>query len=135
MTDHTLFQAICRVNRLDGEDKEYGYIIDYKDLFRSLDKAITGYTTGAFDDYDRDDVDGLLKNRLEQATLDLDSALEVVRSLCEPVKAPRELQDYQHYFCGQSGGKPNDIRRKRGAAPFILSECRPPAARLRQPGE
>lgn len=103
MTDHTLFQAICRVNRLDGEDKEYGYIIDYKDLFRSLDKAITDYTTGAFDDYDRDDVDGLLKNRLEQAKLDLDSALEVVRSLCEPVKAPRELQDYQHYFCGQSG--------------------------------
>ncbi|MBK4769862.1 MAG: HsdR family type I site-specific deoxyribonuclease [Pantoea sp. Morm] len=103
MTDHTLFQAICRVNRLDGEDKEYGYIIDYKDLFRSLDKAITDYTTDAFDDYDRDDVDGLLKNRLEQAKLDLDSALEVVRSLCEPVRAPRELQDYQHYFCGQSG--------------------------------
>ncbi|HDS6843726.1 HsdR family type I site-specific deoxyribonuclease [Morganella morganii] len=103
MTDHTLFQAICRVNRLDGEDKEYGYIIDYKDLFRSLDKAITNYTSGAFDDYDREDVDGLLKNRLEQAKLDLDSALEVVRSLCEPVKAPRELQDYQHYFCGQSG--------------------------------
>lgn len=103
MTDHTLFQAICRVNRLDGEDKEYGYIIDYKDLFRSLDKAITDYTTGAFDDYDRDDVDGLLKNRLEQAKLDLDSALEVVRSLCEPVRAPRDLPDYQHYFCGQSG--------------------------------
>jgi type I restriction enzyme R subunit len=103
MTDHTLFQAICRVNRLDGEDKEYGYIIDYKDLFRSLDKAITDYTTGAFDDYDRDDVDGLLKNRLEQARLDLDSALEVVRSLCEPVRAPRDLPDYQHYFCGQSG--------------------------------
>ncbi|MCI4232194.1 type I restriction endonuclease subunit R [Dickeya dianthicola] len=103
MTDHTLFQAICRVNRLDGEDKEYGYIIDYKDLFRSLDKAITDYTTGAFDDYDQEDVDGLLKNRLEQAKLDLDSALEVVRSLCEPVRAPRTLQDYQHYFCGESG--------------------------------
>jgi type I restriction enzyme R subunit len=28
MRDHGLFQAICRVNRLDGEDKEYGYIID-----------------------------------------------------------------------------------------------------------
>ena len=32
MRDHGLFQAICRVNRLDGDDKEYGYIIDYKDL-------------------------------------------------------------------------------------------------------
>jgi len=27
MQDHGLFQAICRVNRLDGEDKDYGYII------------------------------------------------------------------------------------------------------------
>jgi type I restriction enzyme R subunit len=36
MRDHGLFQAICRVNRLDGEDKEYGYIVDYKDLFQSL---------------------------------------------------------------------------------------------------
>ncbi len=40
MQDHGLFQAICRVNRLDGEDKEYGYIIDYKDLFRSLERSI-----------------------------------------------------------------------------------------------
>ena len=30
MQDHGLFQAICRVNRLDGEDKEYGYIVDYQ---------------------------------------------------------------------------------------------------------
>ena len=38
MQDHGLFQAICRVNRLDGEDKEYGYIIDYKDLFEEFSK-------------------------------------------------------------------------------------------------
>ncbi|MEY8240443.1 MAG: HsdR family type I site-specific deoxyribonuclease [Cycloclasticus sp.] len=33
MADHSLFQAICRVNRLDGDNKDYGYIVDYKDLF------------------------------------------------------------------------------------------------------
>ena len=49
MQDHGLFQAICRVNRLDGEDKEYGYIIDYKDLFRSLEQSIKDYTGEAFD--------------------------------------------------------------------------------------
>lgn len=63
MADHNLFQAICRVNRLDGEDKEYGYIIDYKDLFRSLDKALKDYTAEAFDAYDAEDVAGLLKDR------------------------------------------------------------------------
>lgn len=36
MQDHGLFQAICRVNRLHTDDKQYGYIIDYKDLFKNL---------------------------------------------------------------------------------------------------
>ena len=36
MQDHGLFQAICRVNRVDKEGKDYGYIIDYKDLFKEL---------------------------------------------------------------------------------------------------
>ena len=64
MQDHGLFQAICRVNRLDGEDKEYGYIIDYKDLFRSLEQSVKDYTSEAFDGYDKADVEGLLKDRL-----------------------------------------------------------------------
>src|SRR5208337_3965497 len=64
MRDHGLFQAICRVNRLDGDDKEYGYIIDYKDLFRSLEGAVQDYTGGALDGYDKDDVVGLLGDRL-----------------------------------------------------------------------
>lgn len=112
MADHSLFQAICRVNRLDGDDKEYGYIIDYKDLFRSLDKAISDYTQGAFDDYDKEDVAGLLKDRLVQAKLDLDSALEMVRALCEPVKQPRHTQDYIHYFCGESGLNQDELTEK-----------------------
>ncbi|CAK2351856.1 type I restriction enzyme, R subunit [Vibrio crassostreae] len=109
MADHNLFQAICRVNRLDGEDKEYGHIIDYKDLFRSLDKAIKDYTAEAFDGYDQDDVAGLLKDRLVQSREDLDNALEMVRALCEPVKAPRDTKDFIHYFCGESGVEPTDI--------------------------
>src|SRR5260370_7738994 len=44
MRDHGLFQAICRVNRLDGEDKEYAYIVHYKDLFNSLNPSIHTYT-------------------------------------------------------------------------------------------
>tara|TARA_A200000113_G_C8859641_1_gene352891 strand:- start:1205 stop:2347 length:1143 start_codon:yes stop_codon:yes gene_type:complete len=108
MADHNLFQAICRVNRLDGEDKDYGYIIDYKDLFRSLDKAIKDYTAEAFDGYDADDVKGLLKDRLQESRADLDNALEAVRALCEPVKAPRNTKDFIHYFCGESGVEPKD---------------------------
>ena len=101
MRDHGLFQAICRVNRLDTEDKSYGYIIDYKDLFKSLEGAINDYTGGALDGYDEDDVRGLLKDRIEQARADLDQALEKVRALCEPVAPPKNTPQYIHYFCAE----------------------------------
>ncbi len=102
MQDHTLFQAICRVNRLDGEDKEYGYIIDYMDLFKSLEKAVADYTSEAFANYDREDVDGLLKNRLEKGKERLEEALEKIRALCEPVEPPKGTEEYIKYFCGEN---------------------------------
>ncbi|WP_230657529.1 type I restriction endonuclease subunit R [Psychrobacter sp. I-STPA10] len=109
MADHNLFQAICRVNRLDGEDKEYGYIVDYQDLFQSLQTTITNYTQGAFANYDDEDVKGLLKDRLTHGKQNLDDALEMVRGLCEPVKYPRNTEDYAHYFC-PSQGMSEDIK-------------------------
>jgi len=99
MRDHSLFQAICRVNRLDGDDKEYGYIVDYKDLFQRLEGAIGDYTSGALDGYDQADVAGLLSDRLEKARDRLEETLETVKALCEPVQLPRDTKDYLHYFC------------------------------------
>lgn len=58
MQDHGLFQAICRVNRLHGEDKDYGYIIDYRDLFKKLEKAVINYTSEAFSGFEQSDVLG-----------------------------------------------------------------------------
>jgi hypothetical protein len=45
MRDHGPFQAICRTNRLDGDDKDFGYIVDYKDLFKKVENAISVYTS------------------------------------------------------------------------------------------
>jgi type I restriction enzyme, R subunit len=100
MRDHGLFQAICRVNRLDGDDKEYGYIIDYKDMFKSLALSMTDYTSEAFDGYAKEDVEGLLTNRLDKAGQRLEDALETIRALCEPVEAPYDTPAYIRYFCG-----------------------------------
>jgi type I restriction enzyme R subunit len=102
MRDHGLFQAICRVNRLDGDDKEYGHIIDYKDLFMSLERSIKDYTGGAFEDYDKEDVSGLLKDRLEKGRELLEEIREAIKALCEPVEPPHESRDYIRYFCGSS---------------------------------
>ncbi|HEY9772140.1 MAG TPA: HsdR family type I site-specific deoxyribonuclease [Coleofasciculaceae cyanobacterium] len=102
MRDHGLFQAICRVNRLDGEDKEYGYIIDYKDLFKSLEKSVSDYTTEALDGYDPEDLEGLLSDRLEKAKERLEETLETVKALCEPVAPPQDTPAYLKYFCGNT---------------------------------
>lgn len=110
MQDHGLFQAICRVNRLDGDDKEYGYIVDYRDLFKSLEDAVSDYTSEAFADYDEEDVEGLLKDRIEQERQDLDEALEMVRALCEPVAPPKGTLQYQHYFCARESGNAEQLK-------------------------
>jgi|TARA_A100001518_G_C1227078_1_gene78802 type I restriction enzyme R subunit len=100
MHDHGLFQAICRVNRLDGDDKDYGYVIDYKDLFKSLEGAVDDYTSEAFENFDKEDVSGLLENRIKKARERLEDTLEALRALCEPVEPPKETVNYIHYFCG-----------------------------------
>ena len=105
MRDHGLFQAICRVNRLDGDDKEYGYIIDYKDLFKSLEKSIDDYTSEAFDEYEKEDVEGLLTDRLALGKKRLDEALEQIKALCEPVAPPKDSLAYIRYFCGNPENK------------------------------
>jgi type I restriction enzyme R subunit len=110
MRDHGLFQAICRVNRLDGEDKDYGYIVDYRDLFNSLRRAIGDYTSGALDGYEREDVEGLLSSRIERSRKDLDQALERVRAICEPVAPPQGTLQYQQYFCAREPGDAGQIK-------------------------
>ncbi|MBS1247583.1 MAG: HsdR family type site-specific deoxyribonuclease, partial [Proteobacteria bacterium] len=110
MRDHGLFQAICRVNRLDGDDKLYGYIIDYKDLFKSLEGAVRDYTSGALDGYDPEDVAGLLQDRLTQAREDLEEAREVVKALCEPVALPKDTAAYLRYFCAQDSGNAGQLK-------------------------
>jgi len=110
MRDHGLFQAICRVNRLDGDDKDYGYIVDYKDLFKSLERSINDYTSEAFDGYDKSDVEGLLTNRLEKAKEELEQARETVKALVEPVELPRDTAAHLHYFCTKDTSKKEQLK-------------------------
>lgn len=55
LREHTLLQAIARVNRL-SENKDEGFIVDYVGLLGELDKALTMYS--AFEGYDEDDLKG-----------------------------------------------------------------------------
>jgi len=110
MKDHGLFQAVCRVNRLDDDDKDYGYIIDYMDLFDTLKNAFTDYTSGAFEAFDKKDIEGFLKDRLKTGKEKLDEALESIRALCEAVEPPKDTIKHVHYFCGKNTEKPEDLK-------------------------
>ncbi len=102
MQDHGLFQAICRTNRLDGEDKDFGHIVDYKDLFKKVEKAIAVYSSELDQPADGVDPQILLKERLADGKERLDAALEVVDLLCEPVEPPKGELQHIRYFCGNT---------------------------------
>jgi type I restriction enzyme R subunit len=102
LRDHNLFQAICRTNRLDGEDKDYGHIVDFKELFGDVQQAIAVYSS---DELDIDEGGGgennvHLKDWLAEGRHQLDVAREALGYLCEPVPPPREVEQYLGYFCG-----------------------------------
>ncbi len=102
MQDHGLFQAICRVNRLDGDDKDFGYIVDYKDLFPKVEKAIAVYTSELDHSVGGADPEVLLQDRLKKGKERLDNAIEILALLCEPVEPPKGELEHIHYFCGNT---------------------------------
>ena len=108
MQDQGLFQAICRVNRLDGETKDFGYIVDYRQLFGALTDAMNKYTAGAFEGYAEEDVEGLLKDRKEEAKFRFEMLLDELDALCDGVPMPKDELAYQLYFCGENGININD---------------------------
>ena len=102
MQDHGLFQAICRTNRLDGEDKTFGYIVDYKDLFKKVEGAMAVYTSELDHSDGGADPEMLLQDRLKKGRERLDEALEALALLCEPVQPPKGELEHIHYFCGNT---------------------------------
>jgi type I restriction enzyme R subunit len=111
MQDHGLFQAICRTNRLDGEDKDFGYIVDYKDLFKKVENAIAVYTSELDHSAGGADPEVLVQDRLKKGRERLDQALEAIALLCEPVEPPKGELEYIRYFCGNTE-VPSDLQER-----------------------
>lgn len=106
VVEHTLFQAICRVNRVNGESKLFGYIVDYRKLFEYIEGAIRDYTTGSSEDnpeggkeWDPKEIEKLMKDRMNELKKELEDAFEQIAMLTEEVKEPKDLEDYCEYFC------------------------------------
>ena len=59
LKEHTLLQAIARVNRV-AENKEFWFIIDYYGVLSELDEALKNYSSAQ--DFDADDLKGTFTN-------------------------------------------------------------------------
>jgi type I restriction enzyme R subunit len=105
LKDHNLFQAICRTNRLDGEDKPYGMVVDFERQFHDVEQAIAVYSSDelAIDDGGNASDNNIeLKGWLEEGRKRLDEAREALAYLTEPVSPPREVEQFIAYFCGNA---------------------------------
>jgi type I restriction enzyme R subunit len=100
LRQHTLLQAIARVNRLydgdgAGRSKEFGYVVDYAGVLGELDRALTAYD--ALAGFDEDDLRGSVSSihteidRLAQRHQDL-------WALFDDVQRIRNEQDHERYL-------------------------------------
>src|SRR5690554_1770913 len=91
LKDHTLLQAIARVNRL-SEGKEFGYIIDYRGVLESLDQALDLYA--ALPEFDRDELGEILTD-LSVETEKLAGRHSVLWDTFKEVQNKRDEEEYE----------------------------------------
>lgn len=117
LKQHNLIQAIARVNRLH-EDKQFGYLIDYRGILKELDTAITEYqnlaerTQGGFD---IEDIEGLYAN-VSTEYKKLLALHDALWAIFKPVKNRADREQYRQllipvYETGENG-EPVDINQK-----------------------
>lgn len=93
MREHTLLQAIARVNRL-YEGKDYGFIIDYRGLLDKLDQAMQMYSGAGLENFDPKDLEGAIHD-----------VISVIGSLRQyhsdllhifvPIKNKQDVEEYE----------------------------------------
>ncbi len=100
--EHVFDDPACRTNRLDGDDKDFGYIVDYMDLFKKVEKSIAVYSSELAPSTDGVDPAIMVQDRLAKGQERLDNSLEKLEHLCEPIEAPGGALEVIKYFCGNT---------------------------------
>ena len=88
----------------DGEDKDYGYVVDFKEQFMDVQQAIAVYSSDklAIDESGADD-NIYVENWLEEGKRRHQDAREALHYLCDPVPQPPEKSEqFLRYFCGDA---------------------------------
>lgn len=90
LREHTLLQAIARVNRI-FPDKDYGYIIDYYGVLGNLDEALETYS---FEDFDEEDLKGTFTN-IDEEIKNLPQRHSELLDIFKEVKNKKDSEAYQ----------------------------------------
>lgn len=91
LKDHTLLQAIARVNRL-YPDKDYGYIIDYAGVVEELDNALLLYSD--MEKFDAEDLYGTLTH-INFEIEKLETAHQELLDIFKQISNKNDLELYQ----------------------------------------
>jgi len=102
LKDHRLLQAIARVNRLYDE-KDCGFIIDYRGLLGKLDMALTSYTSLA--NFDEEDLGTTMINTEQEIHLFKNYYSHLI-DLFKPVKNKNDREEYEVFLAN------NDLRKE-----------------------
>lgn len=117
LRDHTLLQAVARVNRLfeeNGTEKEFGFIIDYEGLLGNLDEAMSTYS--ALGGYDDDDLAGAVHDVREQIRL-LPQRWADVWDLFRAVPNKLDMEALEQFL------EPEDVRAEFYALLSVFGRC------------
>lgn len=93
MKEHTLLQAIARVNRL-YEGKDYGLIVDYRGLLEKLDEAMQIYSGAGLENFDPEDLQGAIYDVLEIVGLLRQNYSDLV-SIFKSIKNKEDREEYE----------------------------------------
>jgi type I restriction enzyme, R subunit len=100
LRDHSILQAIARVNRLfDGKD--FGLVVDYRGIFGALDEAVKKYD--ALGDFDEDDLEGTFTS-IDEEVAKLKERHTNVWSVFNGVQNKQDLEAMQQHL------RPEDVR-------------------------
>ena len=103
LKDHSLLQAIARVNRLyedeDGNEKKCGYIIDYEGLLGGLDKALSEYS--ALDGYSEEDL-GKAVTDIREEISKLPQVHGNLWNLFSSVRNKRDMEAFERHLADEA---------------------------------
>ena len=97
LKEHTLLQAIARVNRL-YEGKDYGYVIDYAGVLGNLNDALELYNN--LPEFDAQDLAGILTDISDKVKL-LPQTHTILWDTFKEIKNKNDIESYEQFLADQ----------------------------------